>query len=379
MNMRISLLCIALGLTGHSGLAQAETVELYRHLVFRESPYAPIRGIHPLTKHAAQQAAHYRFVYDDQGRLTEVSHRLGDRIIGHNGNWDNFIWFAPKVRIEYSANQEIHHYYSIDDTPAAAHGKVLKAAYQLGAGGQRTALQFFDAEGQPVESEWGIQRYQWQSDSQGRIIEQRFNLANEQVRIRPEFEFFEVRLTYDRDGLLSFMHHYGKDGQPTNNSSGAGIDRIVYDLNGNFVRWQVYDKDGNAVEGNEPMVHQGEDLYDGLGNKIGLRGFDRHGKRIAFSDGSYEIRTVYDRFGNQSEFRILAEDGSLAGHLRHEYSADGLQRQWIKSFDQEGRLSPSPALGGAAALQFVYESGARTPSGRRLLNAELGPFNSGEG
>jgi hypothetical protein len=55
----------------------AQKTEYYRHLVFRETPFSDTRGNHQIDKATAQNETHYKFVYDNQRRLVEISHRLG--------------------------------------------------------------------------------------------------------------------------------------------------------------------------------------------------------------------------------------------------------------------------------------------------------------
>ena len=331
-----------------------ETTKSFRHIMFRETPYAPYRGIYKLDKRAKQNTAHYQFSYDKDGRVTEIRYQINNALIRGNEVWDSFIWFAPKVKISYHTNREIHTYFDAHDNQISAHGNVYRAVYALDAEGKRTSLQFFDKFAKPAESEWNIHRYEWRHEN-GKVYEKRFNLAKQQQPLRPAFRFYEVELTYDNDNKLAFVKNLGLEGKPTNNDSGVGIDRITYDQNGNFSRWQVYDKKGNPVEGNRPMVHLGEHLYDEFGNKVGLRGYDRFGNRMAFSWGAFEhVRTFYKN-GNQKSHLIYDTQGELTRHLAIEYSEDSSHIRWLKSLDKNNQLAASPMLGGAAALGFEYQ------------------------
>lgn len=340
----------------------------YRHIMFRETPYASYRGIHPISEMASKNNAHYQFSYDDQGRVNEIRYQMNDQLIRGNEVWDSFIWFAPKVVINYHKNKEIHTYYNAQNKQISAHGKVFKAVYALDENGKRIALSFFDETAQPIESAWHIHRYEWRHEN-GKVYEKRFNLNNEQQPLRPEFKFFEVELTYDEDDKLTFVKNLGLDGKPSNNDSGAGIDRIIYDQHGNFTRWQVYDKDGNPVEGNRPMVHVGEHLYDDFGNKVGLRGFDKFGNRKAFSWGAYEHVSAYYPNGNQKSHKIYDEKGQLSRHLLIEYNQAQSHISWLKSLDENNQLTASPMLGGAAALKYEYLDDGSAK--RRLFNSDL--------
>lgn len=358
----------------HASQSEQEQVfnkQFYRHIMFRETPYASYRGIHQLNVNQSPNLAHYQFEYDDLGRVRVISYQNNGKLIKGNEVWDSFIWFAPKVKIDYQSGKEIHHYFDANNQPIAAHGNVYRAEYQLDQNNQRVGLRFFNKQGKPSESAWNIHRYQWHQKN-GKVYEKRFNLKGEQQPLRPEFKFYEVELEYDDDGKLAFVRNLGLEGKPANNDSGAGIDRITYDHNGNFVRWQVYDKDGAPVEGNRPMVHLGEHLYDQYGNKVGLRGYDRFGKQIPFSWGALEHSQTYDHFGNQVSHIMTNADGSFNRHLTLQYNADNTQISWLKSLNKQGELAGSPMLGGAALLQYIPQADGTIK--RKLFNADMSEF-----
>ena len=376
--LKLVLLCITMALISFEGAVIADEAgkskivssKFFRHIMFRETPFASYRGIYPVDSKTTPDFAHYKFSYDEQGRVREIQYQINDRIIRGNEVWDSFIWFAPKVKIDYQPNKEVHTYFNSRNEPFTAHGNVFKAVYQLDDKGQRTSLKFYDEKGELSENAWNIHRYEWRF-ANNKVYEKRFDLKGEQRPLRPEFRFFEVELDYDNDGKLTFLKNLGLEGKPTNNDSGAGIDRIVYDHNGNFTRWQVYDKDGNPVEGNRPMVHVGEHMYDQYGNKVGLRGFDRFGKQIGFSWGVFEHVRAYNEHGNMSEQVMLNDAGEVMGHVFMEYADTNDTFSWLKSKDKSGNLVATPMLGGAAALQFVYsDSGVE----RKLFNADMTPY-----
>ncbi|WP_100642389.1 hypothetical protein [Alteromonas facilis] len=357
--------------TSSNKLEHNET-SYFRHIMFRETPYAPYRGIYPLDESTPPNAAHYQFKQDRQGRITQITYQQKDALIRGNEVWDSFIWFAPRVDIAYEGNTETHTYYDSDGNRIAAHGNVYTAIYELNNNNQRVALRFYDQQGNASESEWNIHRYEWRH-ANGKVYEKRLNLNDEQQPLRPVFTFYEVELEYDRDGKLVFVRNLGLTGEPTNNESGAGIDRITYDHNGNFSRWQVYDKDGKPVEGNRPMVHLGEHLYDANGNKVGMRGFDRYGKQITFSWGIYEHVRAFNQYGNMVEHAMYNADGSLSRHLLIEYNQAQTEITWLKSIDEQRQLVNSPMLGGAAALQYEYSTDGNVV--RRPFNADMSEFN----
>ncbi|WP_103072111.1 hypothetical protein [Aquimarina sediminis] len=332
----------------------AQKKEYYRHLVFRETPYSDVRGIHPIDKATSDKETHYRFVYDDKDRLVEVSHRLGDYIINQNDNWDSFIWFSSKMTIEYTKNQEIRYYYNRLDERTEVHGKMYKAVFDLDTKGNRISVKFYDKNNKPSENAWNIHSYQWTDMGEGNVIEKRFNLKNEPQPIRPNFTFYKVRLEYGNDDLLDFVHHLDENGNRINNSMKAGMDRIVYDQEGNFSRWMVFDKDLKPVEGNAPEFAIGEHLYDTRGNKVELRGFGVAGRSKAMPTGVARVLNTYDQYGNQIEVKILDIEGKTIQHVKREYSKDGRRIESMQFLDSEGNLVLHPRAK-FAVMKFLYD------------------------
>jgi len=336
-----------------SNYVVAQKTEYYRHLLFRESPYSDIKGVHQIDETTAQNETHYRFVYDDQNRVIEVSHRLGDFLINDNDNWDSFIWFSPKMTVEYKENQEIRHFFNRLDDKIETHGKMYKAIFDVDENGKRTAVKFYDKEDNPSENAWNIHTYQWTDLGDGNVLEKRFNLKNEPQPFRPDFTFYTVRLEFGNDDILDFIHHLDKDGNRINNTMKAAMDRIVYDQEGNFSRWMVFDKDLKPVEGNAPEFAIGEHLYDARGNKVELRGFDVIGRNKAWPNGAARVLNTYDKYNNQIEVKIFDLKDNTMQHVKREYSKDGRRIEWIKYFDADGKLS-APQGAPFAAIKFEY-------------------------
>lgn len=144
-----------------TGPAWADRLEYYRHLVFRESPMEPLRGRHPLSAEQAQNTLHHRFRYDDQGRLIEVARAIGDAVTRNRGSFEGFFWWAPQVRIAHAPGKESRSFYNEAGERIAAHGSVWRMEFTLDAQGRRSALHYFDKDGQPVNGYWGAHRYAW--------------------------------------------------------------------------------------------------------------------------------------------------------------------------------------------------------------------------
>ncbi|WP_124916971.1 hypothetical protein [Alteromonas flava] len=68
-------------------LEQYET-SYFRHIMFRESPYAPYRGIYPIDESTPPNFAHYQFKQDAQGRITRITYQQNNALIRGNEVWD---------------------------------------------------------------------------------------------------------------------------------------------------------------------------------------------------------------------------------------------------------------------------------------------------
>ena len=93
--------------------------------------------------------------------MVEASHRLGDFIVNDNNNWDSFIWFSPKMTVEYKDKQEIRYFFNRLDKQTEVHGKMYKAVFDLNSNDKRTSVKFYDKDNKPSENAWNIPTYQW--------------------------------------------------------------------------------------------------------------------------------------------------------------------------------------------------------------------------
>lgn len=357
MKLFIGILTLISIISFSSDIVQADPkTEYYRHLVFRESPVSEHKGIYPISKQESKEVAHYRFSYDEDGRVTEISHRIGDDLIADNGNWDTFTWWASKLTVEYGDNNEIVTYFNRYDEISPALGRVTQSVYELDEQGRRIRMYFLN-EGEPAENHWNVHRYEWEHKGNGTIIEKRFNLDDEPATLRPNLTFYTVELQYGDDDLLDFMFHIDEKGELVNNTLGAAIDRIVYDQHGNFSRWMVYDENRELAEGNDPQLALGENLYDEYGNKVVLRGYDVHMNPKAMPNGVGFVRRKYDSFGNLIEEAYRDINDNHIIRLNSVFSNDG-RRMVAREFrDDSGRLENHPSLGFAREVILYTEAG----------------------
>ncbi|GAB5379617.1 MAG: hypothetical protein Alis3KO_30130 [Aliiglaciecola sp.] len=348
----IKILLITFGLLAASQVMAK--VEYYAHLKFQETPFSPLVGIHPLNKKEALSRIHYRFIYDDQNRISEIRSFVGNTPAVYLGSFDTYYWFSAGVRIDYSDNKEVHYY--LDDQGQEIHSNYIPhyAEYTLDDDGQRIALHYFKHDNTKLNNRFGAHRYHWSVDNEGRIVEKRYSVAGDLVTLRPDVEFHETRFKFDAKGQVQFMYNFGKTGKITNNTSGAAIDRIFYDLDGNFIRWQVYDKEGNAVEGNGPNVHIGEYLYNDAGDKRAVRFFDRAGYPMESSDGLHRAENTYDTMGSFIKEIQFDKTGKPIQVHDRQLNANNTRIEWDRFFDGNKTPQENPYFGGAAAINYLY-------------------------
>lgn len=357
------VLLFMLVLSTHA-LASGAT-EYFRRLPFRESPYAPLHGIHPISKEEAAHVKCFKFTYDEKGRPTQVEFlRKGKLFTVENSNRVllNYFFRAPKIVIEYKEHKEIRRFYDQWNQPTWVSDGVYYEVFHYNKNGMRVRLEYLSRDSFPVEDHWGISTYEWRTDEEGRVAEIRRNLSGQQVRIRPEFEFYEVRLQYAENGYLERMYNYGREGRLTNNSTGVAYDQLTYDEQGNFLGWSVFNDQGEAVIGNAPMVHRGLHSYNANGYPITFQSFDTSGKRMNGSENAFVNRRIYNDTGDflQSRFYDLKSEALVKDHPAIiDFVLDENGNVLVIAFkDHEERLMIPPGRS-SAMLTRTY-----TPAGR---------------
>lgn len=408
----LSFLLIALapaqGKASNSTTGAAVRVAHYAHMPFRETAFADLRGIYSMTEAESRTRKHYRFVYDASDRPIEVSFRLGDRIQDLNIS-RNAVTFTPVTRIRYEDGREIRTFFDRWMNPALANG-VYREIYELDDDGNRASLHFFDADGERIESSWGIYSYEWSVDRRGTVTENRFDRDREPVSIRPHFPFYCLKLHYDQRGLLALMENYGLQcEQLTLNDMNGAQDKLQYSAQGGAYAWNVYDADEKRAIGNGPMVARGimerdasghtrrefyEDTdgnimtnaygwtntiadFDDHGNMIERFNHDASGERINNPQLGYSgYVMVFDANGEHREsLEYRDANGEPATHairgyhtVKNEYDDAG-NRRWSRFEDADGNLVVRSDYC-AAVFEYAYDDRNRLES-MRLLDEDL--------
>lgn len=339
INHRIIATVLLVSIWSHIAMGhpdQGITEQRYSQMPFRETPYADIRGIFPLSESQVQGRKHYIISYDHLHRVIEVKFVLNENVVPLNIN-KNVVTHAPHIKIEYQGSQEIRRFYDQYGNPTLSNG-VFQEVFRLDDLGQRISLHFLDQEGERVASDWGIYEYTWTTDNKGTVTEQRFDEEGEPAEIRPGFPFYCLKLHYDQRGFLAMMENYGKqcDGL-TENSLNAAQDKLVYNETGFMTSWNVFNGEQERARGNGPNVATGVMEHDEYGNTTREYYLDENGIRISNAYGWFDSIATYDSHGNMTSRFNQDINGNASNIERLGYAG------YRMTYDEQGRFRTSLA------------------------------------
>lgn len=256
--------------------AQDELIEkYYRHLAYNHvSPHVEIKGIHEIGNEEATKTSHYVFKYNSKKQLVEIlnNHYHSERkhplaSIG-----------AYRTTIEYSGNMEIRKFHDPNGKRVSNDREVFKEVYLRNEKGFKYELTYYNEEDQPMESNWGITRYQWNKQKK-MVIEKRFDVRNEMVNVSPYFSFGVTGIVYDKAGLPKGHYNLDENLKPVANGDGVASYQDTYDEKGNHVKYTYHDAKGELVK-NQWRFAKGVKEYDDNGNQTGLSQYDEIGELL---------------------------------------------------------------------------------------------------
>lgn len=319
----------------------AQHTEYYSTIRFVETPLSKIDGSVPIPKHEALTRHHYRFNYSKSNQLDSIEFFNGNtkKEPNHTGS---LFTLAHRMEFKRTNNSEIISFYSTNREPINVLGSISSFVYNLNKNGLRESLFFEDALGNRVENSWGIYRYKWEYTRDGYVIEDRFNELGERASIRPNFEFYRLKLFFGPNGDIRLMQNIDDQGDLIENSSGAAQDLITVNAEGNFIKWEVLDKEGNLEKGNGPDVAVGFQTFSKYGYQTSLENQDEFGNTIFSNYGFAKSLSSYDKFGNLSARTFIGLDTTPAPHknagythLKIQYDPTGNFRTRIAYFDED--------------------------------------------
>ncbi len=255
------------------------STKYFRHLKYNHvSPYLNLEGTYPINEQTAKSTSHYRFKYNNSGKIIEITnnhyHTERQHPLASLGVY--------KVDITYPEGQEIRVFYNKNGKRISNDRDVFKEVYTYNSKGFKSKLQFFDVDNHPMESNWGIAEYKWEKHKK-LIIENRYNLINEPVSLSPYFKFGTTGILLDKNE--NPKAHYNLDTKLNiiNNDKGTASYHDLFDENGNHIKYSYYDVNDDLVM-NQWGFAYGIKVYDDLGNQIGLNQFNTQNEQIRSRD-----------------------------------------------------------------------------------------------
>ena len=265
------VLCITTSLYAQND----SSTEYFRHLRYNHvSPYVDLAGTYPIDAETAASTSHYIFKYNDSGKIIEILnnhyHTEKKHPLASLGVY--------QVLIAYPEGQEVRTFFDKNGKPITNDKEVFKEIYYYSMKGAKNKLQFFDAESNPIESNWGIAEYQWVKNKE-LIIERRYNLNDEAVALSPYFKFGVTGILLDKKGFPKAQYNLDENLKVIANDIGTASYQDIYDANGNHATYSYHDANDDLVM-NQWGFAYGVKEYDSNGNQIGLEQFDTDKKRI---------------------------------------------------------------------------------------------------
>lgn len=324
-----NLLLLLLIIVGKTAIASnsrnTAKVVYYSTVEFVETPLSEIKGSVPLRKDVAMKRNHYRFEYDELNRLKTISFFNGKEP-RHPNHTANLFTLAHRMEFNYENKSEHITFFDVKDNPVEVLDNVFRFTYKLNELGYRSQLIFFNENNEQVENGWNIVEYNWTYLSDGSVIETRFNKKGDEVAIRPGFEFYRLHLFFNIKGHIALMQQIDSDGNMIKNESGAAQDNITTNAYGNFIKWEVLDKNHQLEKGNGPDVAIGIQTFNEFGYETGLEHRDEHNNLVYSAYGICISKTQFDAFGNIKERRFYGPDTKPSNHKFAGYHS--LKIQW---------------------------------------------------
>lgn len=251
------------------------STQYFRHLRYNHvSPYIDLIGTYPIDSKTAKSTSHYIFKHDNFGKIIEIInnhyHTERQHPLASLGVY--------KVIISYSEGQEIRIFFDKNGKRITNDRAVYKEVYHYNKKGFKSALQFFDADDNPMESNWGIAKYNW-NKKRKLIIEKRFSLNNEAVALSPYFKFGTTGILLDKKGYPKAHYNLDDDLKVIANNKGTASYQDIYDDYGNHQTYSYHDAN-DALVTNQWGFAYGVKTYDAIGNQIGLDQFNINKERI---------------------------------------------------------------------------------------------------
>ncbi len=314
--------------------------EYYAVLPFWESPYYPFKGACPITEEEAGNRIHLQLDIDEQERVVMAHVKIGDHYKDYEGFFGNLYINAPLTRVAYDLNEEFHFFFDQYNNRITVQGDIGTKVYTKDEQGRNINLRFLDGDGNPMVDQFGIITYDWIHQPDGSIIEERWDKEGNITPLRGGFQFLRTRMIPGDDGYFKELQNIDENGNFVNAECGAAVLKYTYDDKRRFLRWEVYDKDGNKAIGPSHTGGEVNTFY-----KYDLKDiifFDTLGNPALHWSGSERWHFDVDKYGNRTSLTYQDRDGKPMNanrgyaQIRFDWSEDGRYLKLQSYFDEDG-------------------------------------------
>lgn len=323
--------------------------EYYAQLPFWESPYQPFIGAIPITKEIASNRIHLKIDFDDQNRITAAHVRLGKHYKEYEGRFGNLYINAPLTKVSYKAKKETHRFFDRFGNQINVQGNVYTKVYHKDEYGRNIKLTFLNKQGEETLDQTSVKSYNWTHQNDGSIVEERLGKDNSIVPLRGIFHLMRTRMVFDNQGRFKMLQNIDDKGNIINTDKGVAIYKYYYDNQGRFLRWEVYDKDGEKAIG--PSNTAGELVTFYEYNIEGIIFFDVKENPAIHWSGAQRWHYELDDYGNRISLEFQTADGKPMdannGFSKNtwEWSKDGRYLLSAAFFDSKGNKIIHKAIG----------------------------------
>lgn len=333
--------------------------EYFAGMPFWESPIVPFRGEYQVTEAQAKQRINLKLDYDSHNRVVQASVRLGDKLKSFEGFFGNLYINAPRTKVIYGEQGSRHHFFDILGNQISVQNTIYEKRYHADRYGRNVRLTYFDKDGNQTEDQFGNRSFEWQYNDDGSVTELRLDKNGEVVPLRGDFEFLRTRITFGPDGQVNQLQNIDDSGQLVNAKCGAATLKYFYDDFGRFLRWEVYDKEGQPARG--PSNTSGEyNTFEGY-ELSEIVFFDEKGKPAQHWSGAEKWRFECDKFGNRTSLKYLDAAGNSINGIRgyagmtYQWDSSGRFLQLQTYINTKGQPMNHPELG-YAMVEYVHNA-----------------------
>lgn len=282
---------------------KTDKTSYFRVIRFSETPWDVIAGNHPITADEAKTLNHYKFSYNEAGKLASIEFKRDSVLLNYSATG------AAQILFNYTDSTETLTYFNKDGVQTEVDGKVWTSVYALDKSGVRVGLKFFGKDGAAVENADSIHSYVWTKLADGKVKEQRYKLDGTETVLNQFCPFYELRFTYDSLNYVVAMENYQGDtlyNCTAENCGETGVSYFTFENNkeGDLLKFHVRNTSGKYSN-----LYWGwarfEQVVDANGYVTERAYFDQDEEYISNGKVAPIRQYVYDAFGAVVEVKNL--------------------------------------------------------------------------